>query len=966
MNEQDNIQQLIEIYNRRLQLLNEQRAYKGLNASPELIMEIQDTEKKLAELREERSQEQRTRITTGIEEEREKILLENQRRSSGKGQRIVGQRLSSFVEYFKDREKEQKSISQLLSKPNTRIVSIIGHGGIGKTALASKVLGALENNYWPHIEEEYEQTPVDGIVYLSTRTKGINLERLFLDCGDLVDSTKRTSLISIWTNSNIDIKDKVIYLLETLKEGFYIILLDNTEDLLDEDGHFSDSDLKTFFEIALTMPHNIKLLVTSRIPISFSQEVMKFDNRIPLLSGLPIDEGIAMLRDLDPNGDYNLKEASKDNLAKAVTLVKGVPRALEVIASILANDPFLTLDELVEKFFNRNEVVEALIQDAYKRLNRESQQVMEALAVFARPIPQVAIDYLIEPFAKGVDLPTILRRLVQTHVVSIERKEKTVVLHPIDRDYVYSQLPKTGHYSLQTLERRAADYYGMLRQDPSTYSKINDLQPQLFEFEHRLKASDYDTAAKIINEIDYNYLSVWGYTKRVIGMRQQLRNHISDEELAGLNLGYLGWAYHEQGEYELTLEYYQEAIKIAQKLKNKHHELMWINRTGKAYHILSEYAQALTHYGQALALAKKTGDRYEECFCLGGMGDSYTSIGDLDKALNSHQQALLLALELNHKREECDRLGSLGRVHSNLSKYQEAISFYQRALALAREIGDQREESWNLGSLANIYSDQGELNNAIIHYQQAFEISRDIGHKRSEGIHLASIGVTYHKLGEYEKSIKYHKDALSLAEDIGDRRGESPRLVGLGNAYLDLDEYETSINYLEKSLQVAEEVSHLENINNARFCLSQAYLYTDQLEKALNVINAIVIKKSTPNSYSFLALKGVILLILNQKEEASVNFKKSIGFADAILSEISTLYSPKYVQGLAFSGLTILFEEEERQYLNKAINAYLSGIENCKARGVVKRELQLLDKLMVLDKKNILQGVRENLSSQLL
>lgn len=50
MSRQTDLQKLIEINNRRLQLLKEQQALHGLNTPPEIIMQIEEIESKLADL----------------------------------------------------------------------------------------------------------------------------------------------------------------------------------------------------------------------------------------------------------------------------------------------------------------------------------------------------------------------------------------------------------------------------------------------------------------------------------------------------------------------------------------------------------------------------------------------------------------------------------------------------------------------------------------------------------------------------------------------------------------------------------------------------------------------------------------------------------------------------------------------------------------------------------------------------
>ena len=501
----------------------------------------------------ERVEQQRQRIADGLEAQRQQVAVQHRDEMR---LRVVGRRPLDVADYFKDRERELVTIGQLLEEPTTRLVSVIGHGGMGKTAVACKVLRDLERHRWPHTDDE---VPPDGIVYLSTRTAGISLERLFLDCAKVLGGEQEKRLTAIWTNPQLRNEDKIFYLLEALSEGRYVILLDNIEDLLNDNGQLVDEDLRLFFEHSLTTSHGAQLLVTSRLALTFQREVMRFDRQVKLLEGLPIADGVALLRELDPNGDYGLRDTPEEQLAQAMSLVHGVPRALEVLAGILANDPFVSLPDVLEQFYEQEDVVHALIEENYKRLDRDARRVIEALAVFRRPVSPLAVDYLLEPFAPGLDVPGIIRRLTRTNTVSVDRAAKTVTLHPIDQDYAYSQLPEEGTgepaYTHQALERRAADYYAQLRTPPETWQSIDDLEPQLAEFEHRVRARDYDAACRVLNSIDFDYLHMWGHYAKLVELRESILGGLTDHSLRASTLRSLGDVYRATGPFEKAIEY---------------------------------------------------------------------------------------------------------------------------------------------------------------------------------------------------------------------------------------------------------------------------------------------------------------------------------------------------------------------------------------------------------------------------
>src|SRR5262249_45024637 len=100
------------------------------------------------------------RIATGMERERQPEHP------------AVGARRAKFVTpppmtapgYFQDRHVETGLIGEFLRADGTRLMSVVGRGGVGKTAMVCRLLKALEAGQLP---DDLGELPVDGIVYLS-------------------------------------------------------------------------------------------------------------------------------------------------------------------------------------------------------------------------------------------------------------------------------------------------------------------------------------------------------------------------------------------------------------------------------------------------------------------------------------------------------------------------------------------------------------------------------------------------------------------------------------------------------------------------------------------------------------------------------------------------------------------------------------------------------------------------------
>ena len=150
---------------------------------------------------------------------------------------------------------------------------------------------------------------------------------------------------------------------------------------------------------------------------------------------------------MDPDGSLGLRTAPDALLLRARDRTRSYPRALEALAAILATDRDTTLIELLTETERLpDNVVHALVGEAFTRLDPLAQQVMQTLAVYTVPVPSVAVDYLLQPYRAAVDAAPVFTRLVRYQ--SQDYNTAANVLHEIDFDY----LTLWGHYRLRARE----------------------------------------------------------------------------------------------------------------------------------------------------------------------------------------------------------------------------------------------------------------------------------------------------------------------------------------------------------------------------------------------------------------------------------------------------------------------------------------------------------------------------------
>ncbi len=661
-----------------------------------------------------------------MEAQRQQAARDAEQRAARPRQRRVN--YLPIPPHYRDRDKARADLAAYLIDPAARVIAVIGRGGMGKTALAGTVLDDLVAR---------DATAVDGVVYLTARAgaaqTGLTVDRIFRDVGRLLDQAGADALDAIWREPGGTVGEKTGRLLNRLDEGQYVIVLDNLEDLLDANGAITDPDLRDFLEVCLAAPSHARIVITTREKLAVPPDRRGAYRPLPLDEGLPGEDAVAMLRDLDPGGACGLRDGDPDVLRALAEKTQGVPRALELIAAILADEeqPLTPADLLTRDDLFGEHVTEKLAREAYRRLDEGSRRVLEALAVLNTPANPVAVEYLLAPWAPEVDVPAALGALVRHHHVTLDKRSGLYSLHPIDRDYAYRLLPEEASapqdtpaapYTRANLARRAADYYAENRLPRELWRTIDDLAPQLAEFEQRLAAGDFDTACRLLNDIDFDYLLLWGHSRRAVPLREALLGKLSSQWLQG----------------------------------NNHTQL------GLHYEGLSRPRDAIAQYEAALAIDRAIGDRQGEGADLGNLGNAYSDLGETRRAIDFYQQALDIARAIGDRRGEGIHLGNLGIAYRILGRPRDAIAQYEDALAIARAIGDRRGEGHRLFGMANAYLALEETAEAIRLARQAVAIHQEINYPRGQCWGLIALGWALIAAGSMPDAQDAFREATAL------------------------------------------------------------------------------------------------------------------------------------------------------------------------------------------------------------
>jgi tetratricopeptide (TPR) repeat protein len=636
--------------------------------------------------------------------------------------------------YFKDRVPETQLLLGFLRNETQRMAMVLGSDGSGKTAMATQLLKALIAGQAP------DGLPFDlhGIVTLrSSSGHPLTATTLLTDLCRLLPEAAAAQLEGLLDDPHADLRSKMEAVLDQLANGCTVVLLDGIDELLDQETHqLRSGELEEALRAMLEVPrHGAKVIITSQTPPQGLNLVAPGRQTRITLDELEPPHAESLLRDMDADGTLQLKTAPPSLLEEACRRTGGNPHALEMLVAVLAGARPKSLSELLEETTQLlpDEALEQLLGEAFGRLDPTSQRVMQALAIYSRPVPASAIDYLLEPYLPALDSRLTLRRLMDRRLARGE--DEQYFLPPANRDFALGRIPDTeptdrmGRVVLFTkaeLLRRGAEWFRRARLPSSAWRRIEDLEPQLAEIDLRCRAGQHNEAASILRTIDTNYLLAWGHSDVAADLHKRLQGQVGTARWEQSVAGVYGHAQYRLGRYDQAITAYERALLLARELGEPANEGLWLNFIGNCYAELGQTRRALGYSEQALVVARSMGHSALERIALGSVANRHAELGAMESAVHEHEQALWSIRAAGDQMAEAEALFNLGELHGKLGRVEVAEEQVGQALALADRLKYRLVTGHGVACMAELLTDQGRLQEAAVCATQGAEIGEQI------------------------------------------------------------------------------------------------------------------------------------------------------------------------------------------------------------------------------------------------
>lgn len=185
-------------------------------------------------------------------------------------------------------------------------------------------------------------------------------------------------------------------------------------------------------------------------------------------------------------------------------------------------------------------------------------------------------------------------------------------------------------------------------------------------------------------------------------------------------------------------------------------------------------------YQAALEGAALAGDRRLRAICTGNVGALRHDVGDYDAAEAGYEDALATLRACGDTRTEGVFLTNLAVLHQELERFDRARSGYKRAIDVLRNVGDRRGEGVAIENLAVLEHLDGNLAESREHHERALELLERVGDERSEALCRARLGAVLAQLGSRDAGATQLEKSAALMSDHDDTVASGVREVYRG------------------------------------------------------------------------------------------------------------------------------------------------------------------------------------------
>jgi predicted ATPase len=663
--------------------------------------------------------------------------------------KILNHNLPTSLTSFIGRERELASAKERLT--GTRLLTLVGPGGTGKTRLSLQIGGEM----LPEFKE------------------GIWLVELApLADPSLIMQTIAT-VFGLRESPGRPLIDLVI---DYLRAKQLLLIIDNCEHLIDACARLTEQLLRNCSEL--------KIIASSREALGINGETVY---RVPSLS-LPRQneatkdavtkcEAVQLFIDraAAANPKFQLTDGNASSVAQICLRLDGIPLALELAA---ARARVLSMEQIAERLDDRfrlltggsrtalprQQTLRALIDWSYDLLTDSEKALFRRLAVFVGGWTLEAAEAVCAgDEIESYEVLDLLTEIVDKSLVQVDESGDTIRYQRLEtiRQYAREKLLETDEAT--RVRDRHLDYYiafaNLLEKDyinPYQYDIIDKMRLEYDNIRSALSwavDNDIEKAARLLSP------SATSWSLVMMGHISEVRDWCS---IVITRLNSL---------LEETSGPTNDLLKLKARI---------LNRSSQALMNLGNHQASRAAAEESIQLARESNDIFTLVDALGSLGHCALYAGDPEAAIEAANEGIEIGERLDNERGLIWTLDAMTHIYHLKGDADEAYKYFTRIDEILKKAGIPTDPVYKGGFLIEQAFKRGDMDQAEENMESILEIIIE----RRDNYMLATIQSMFaHALrgnGDLDKALFYYRKTIRMWQERGHRAAVAHQLECFG------------------------------------------------------------------------------------------------------------------------------------------------------------------------------------------
>jgi predicted ATPase/DNA-binding CsgD family transcriptional regulator len=747
--------------------------------------------------------------------------------------------LTSFV----GREKELADVQRLLQ--NTRLLTLIGPGGTGKTRLsiqaASEMLDQSPNGVW------------------------------FVELAPILDPllVPRTTAIAIGLRDEPQ-RPVIDMLCDYLNEKKILLILDNCEHLVDACARMADQILHAAPETRILTSSREALGIGGEVTYRVPSLGLPDPQHLPPIEALSQYEAVKLFIDraIAAVPTFRVTNENAPALAQVCNKLDGIPLAIELAAAKIRvlsveqiakrlDDRFRLLTGGSRTVLERHQTLRAAIDWSYNLLSSAEQVLFQRLSVFVGGWTLEAAESVCSDEAvKSEDVLNLLEQLVNKSLVIAEEVRHEARYHMLEtiRQYAYERLAQNGEEEF--LREKHTRWYVELAETAEPKLRGHGQLEWLDRIEQDLDNIRSALEWSLHNNVDLGF-------RIMNGLRWfwDIRDYTVEGNQHVDRL-------MKAGPFDPTPLHAKSLATAA-----------WVaSVTAATMERMVVFAEA------GRRVSREVGDveSFALCISLSAVAQSWQ--GNIDRSLQLFEESLALFKEIGISWGIQRVLCGIGFTLPSPGNYERALAALLKSLALSRESGDIDSSHFVLFCLGNLSFEQGYYEQALDYYQESLLIVREVKNKAMNARLLQRMGEVHIQLGQYDRAQELMIESIGIEQNLANPRVPGFAFERLGRVARLQGDFEQAGKYYLEGLRLSQKYAGRDTLAWCLVSLAELAALKDQPKRAARLLGAA---NSIPELY------------LNLYSHERLELERKSAFIRSQLDEID--FQVEYESGLQMS-----------------------------------------------------------------